>query len=639
MISGPNQTLPGIFGNSFFRIPDYQRGYAWTDKQLNELWEDLEDIQQDPNTGDYRPHYTGMLSLKAIPKSSLLPEEQTLVSKNAYDFYDVVDGQQRLTTLLILLFVLGKQRNKNLIDNYIRIGKKNTIYRFCYGQSNSHNNNDCLKGAIFDDPLALPYARNVYTNNLVRAKAFFQEKVEALRPQKREELISKLLKALQFDIKVIDDDYDVQVVFETMNNRGKDLTILEKLKNRLMFLASKLSRSSSLPSQVNKSWGIIYEYLGKKSTMMDEDEFLSSHLTLIREPADYSFSVKDAERKVFEMFCSRSDRYNYSDRRNQSNNPAKEPSVSDAKISEYASDIARFVPFWFQVDNLDLTKDLDKQMCIIKCMNNSKEMRIFLAQMASMAGLALQDVLDCLSLVERILFINRLPIRDKVIDERRFATFARDLHTKQQKIKQLTFDLNQLLSTLPLSVSSISSGFKGLFEYVYGNKGYYRWNGLKYFLYKYEEEIHRDKYSKEFPILNWATFDETSIEHIFPQDTSNWQQELSAYFNGKTQFQDQDEKKKAEKILINTLGNLTLLHDIKNPSLGNASWTVKQKAYSSGCFMEKEISKKPDWEAKRIYERGKQMLDYMKKLVPVLNSMNDPGDYETLLFCDQKYLP
>ena len=52
------QSLSQIFQNKLFRIPDYQRGYAWLDQQLRDFWEDLINLQPD------RYHYTGLLSRK-----------------------------------------------------------------------------------------------------------------------------------------------------------------------------------------------------------------------------------------------------------------------------------------------------------------------------------------------------------------------------------------------------------------------------------------------------------------------------------------------------------------------------------------------------------------------------------------------
>lgn len=92
-------TLSALFSNKFFRIPDYQRGYAWGEIRLTDLWEDIEDIKDD--RGTYRPHFTGTISLQKIEVSQLSKSEQALI-RDGHEFYNVVDGQQRLTTISIL---------------------------------------------------------------------------------------------------------------------------------------------------------------------------------------------------------------------------------------------------------------------------------------------------------------------------------------------------------------------------------------------------------------------------------------------------------------------------------------------------------------------------------------------------------
>ena len=54
------QSLSQIFNKRIFRIPDYQRGYAWQGQQLRDFWEDIVNLQSD------RYHYTGLLSLKKL---------------------------------------------------------------------------------------------------------------------------------------------------------------------------------------------------------------------------------------------------------------------------------------------------------------------------------------------------------------------------------------------------------------------------------------------------------------------------------------------------------------------------------------------------------------------------------------------
>lgn len=58
------ESLQNIFKNRIFKIPDYQRGYAWTTRQLKDFWEDVVNLQPD------RFHYTGLLSLKKLDRQT-----------------------------------------------------------------------------------------------------------------------------------------------------------------------------------------------------------------------------------------------------------------------------------------------------------------------------------------------------------------------------------------------------------------------------------------------------------------------------------------------------------------------------------------------------------------------------------------
>jgi len=92
-------SLNELFKQKIFRIPDYQRGYAWQTKQCRDFWEDIVNLHED------RSHYTGVLSLKEIPANEIkeTDNEYWLVEDHSYKIYDIVDGQQRLTTCTIFL--------------------------------------------------------------------------------------------------------------------------------------------------------------------------------------------------------------------------------------------------------------------------------------------------------------------------------------------------------------------------------------------------------------------------------------------------------------------------------------------------------------------------------------------------------
>ena len=93
------KSLSKIFSECIFRIPDYQRGYSWEQKHLKDFWND---IQQLP---DGKNHYTGVLTLEPVTPEEYQRWEDDLWIINAkrYAPLYVVDGQQRLTTAIVLL--------------------------------------------------------------------------------------------------------------------------------------------------------------------------------------------------------------------------------------------------------------------------------------------------------------------------------------------------------------------------------------------------------------------------------------------------------------------------------------------------------------------------------------------------------
>ena len=95
-------TVSRIFTESLYRIPDYQRGYSWGMDQLNDFWIDIEQLQANSK------HYLGVLTLEEVPKNKWIQWDDDLwiiTSKNFKPYY-VVDGQQRLTTIILLIVAI-----------------------------------------------------------------------------------------------------------------------------------------------------------------------------------------------------------------------------------------------------------------------------------------------------------------------------------------------------------------------------------------------------------------------------------------------------------------------------------------------------------------------------------------------------
>ncbi len=110
----PLFTLAKLFNQRLLRIPDYQRGFAWTEKQISDFWSDIEQLHPTSN------HYAGVLTLELVPPevSREWDEDQWIITSKRYEPYYVVDGQQRLTTSIILLQELLNSIDDNTPLNY-----------------------------------------------------------------------------------------------------------------------------------------------------------------------------------------------------------------------------------------------------------------------------------------------------------------------------------------------------------------------------------------------------------------------------------------------------------------------------------------------------------------------------------------
>ena len=98
------QSIQKIFQDRLFSVPDYQRGYAWEEHQWQDLWDDIDLLEKG------QEHYTGTLVIHAA-------SDEQFSDDNGDEFtqYDIVDGQQRLTTLSILIIKMIRQFEQGVI--------------------------------------------------------------------------------------------------------------------------------------------------------------------------------------------------------------------------------------------------------------------------------------------------------------------------------------------------------------------------------------------------------------------------------------------------------------------------------------------------------------------------------------------
>lgn len=673
--------LDSLFKEKIFRIPDYQRGYAWQKTpQLKDFWEDL------INLNPARSHYTGVVTLKEFTEEIKEDSnEYWLVEDHSYKVYEIVDGQQRLTTCIIFLQSLvefvrnlpaneGKKDSeiyltdsltlKNIIEKYIYEQKPsgNQFRTYKFGYTTDNPSYEYMRYRVFQEPNAGSIEETFYTLNLRNAKIYFLGQLEAWFAEEGwqglQELYKKLSKKLLFNEYIIKDEFDVFVAFETMNNRGKNLSKLELLKNRLIYLTNlypdnELDKASrkDLRESINTAWKEVYYQLGRNDKKpLNDDDFLKAHWTMTfpytrKKSDDYInfllndyFSPKNIYKKVekeiqIEQAEEVIDNFELEDSDDDVNviEETKKVSISSLnpiQIKEYVDSLKASAVHWFNTYYPYLAKEdelsLDEKKWVDKL--NRIGMGYFRPLLMSILKNETSSLkrLEVLQRIERFIFINFMlnQIRRNYRDSE-FYNAARETNQTEQRLSADGL-INKLSANEKYSFSEegiFNSKFFADYlhkKFTLGDRaGFYAWYGLRYFLYEYELKKMEESGQQK---VDWELFvkhekDKISIEHIFPQTpTNSW---IST-------FSDIPE---SQFYLYNgSLGNLLLLSLSINAALQNDSYFEKtqpkynekgekiRKGYADGSHSEIEVSMTyHNWTSKTIKERGLSLLQFMEK--------------------------
>lgn len=674
-MEGP-KSLDSLFKEKLFRIPDYQRGYAWQREQLKDFWEDL------TNLSDSRSHYTGVLTLKEIPSTEIKESEKEywLVEDHSYKLYHIVDGQQRLTTFIIFLqaFVdcvrtLPENRGQagdssiyisdslSVADVQSRFlfrtkptGDKYRTYKFGYTTDNPSYN--YLRYRILDEQGSGFVHETFYTLNLSNAKRYFTKQLDELHRQEGllglQDIYKKLTKHFLFNEYVIKDEFDVFVAFETMNNRGKNLSALELLKNRLIYLTTlyddeelDLADRASLRDAVNEAWKEVYHQLGRNKTQpLNDDDFLRAHWTMYfrysrQTGRDYSrflldeqFTPQKVHEKVehnvtLEVPEEQLAEADFEDLENENEDATEETVVVSAarlqptEIRDFVNSLKESVVHWFNSFNPDLAEGMsDEERQWLKRLN-----RLGMAHFRPLIMAILKNKRDdsrrieIFRRIERFIFIafRMTSMRSNYADSE-FYSAARALDRNEIALEEIARRLDTKLSYTFNGDGSLRTNdfYNFLYKKFESGSGYYGWGSLPYFLYEYELGLLTKSRQKK---VEWGDLlkpgrDRISIEHIYPQtETEEWA----------AAFSDIEQEKR--RYYRGSLGNMLLLSGSINSSLQNDDFDDKKKAkfdsegnkvrngYSDGSHSEIEVSQFDEWGPDQIRERGLKLLRFMER--------------------------
>ena len=223
IINIQNEDLQTIFSNGKkYFVPRFQRDYSWDTEQLEDLWEDIFELEEN----DY--HYMGILVMQVIDGKT----------------FKVIDGQQRLTTFSLMVLAgikrlkeLNQEERVEILHNQY-IGTKSAItLKYDNKLVLNKNNNFSYKEAVIGEEIPIEKSNSVKL--MGKALDFFYKKFNDLKPDEIVDYIVNTSIILHFTTIYVKDEIKAYKIFETFNARGVQLSSGDLLKNYLFILIDK----------------------------------------------------------------------------------------------------------------------------------------------------------------------------------------------------------------------------------------------------------------------------------------------------------------------------------------------------------------------------------------------------------------
>lgn len=265
--------LAQLFNDNILNVPAFQRAYAWEKLQLRNF---IEDISSHPDS-DNKKYFFGTILL-TLSKNQSNPR---------YESYDVVDGQQRLTTTCIFFAVAtAKLRSdpsfSQAAEEFIeRILRKNQTRKFHTISEDESFFEQILFPPFGGPQVSLNGCVTPSQKRLLEAKCYFEEVISGIDITLLNDMMNTLWNA-QILVYAVRTNIEATQIFELQNDRGKRLTNLEALKSFLMhglYVHAGEETESDL-NIVQQNFADIYRNVEKMEALYDapdEDQLLSYH--------------------------------------------------------------------------------------------------------------------------------------------------------------------------------------------------------------------------------------------------------------------------------------------------------------------------------------------------------------------------
>lgn len=567
MIEPKYKNLNALFSDRVFRIPKYQRYYSWASKQRKDLFSDIRALK---DKGVDRDHFMATIVCYQT-------DEVKEIGSKEYRLYDVVDGQQRLTTLIILIkcihLALGDGEEKEELGKIVVKSDGNLIL-LQTNNTNKHIFNAFIRDGTFPskDKIATHADRNIFlgikecTQFVEQWKEDFGDSLSLLR------IIRNKLGFVVFDT---DDSRIVYSLFEVLNSRGLAVDWLDKCKSSLMGIAFEKaetddSRTNYL-EELNDLWGNIYTELSK-----------------------YPVSGQEVLRVTATLYMG-----------TESGKPKKAESALDSLASAcfLAGDTVK-ISNWIY----DVAKTLVNLQSNIHLgpVTNILQARVLAVAISLTNSVTSNERSRLLAQWEKVTFriygLYAKDSRSKVGDYVRLANKIMNKSSGASRYSEIMDSLRGIGADYPVD-RAVDEELKGKDIYDANQEV------VRYLLWRYEEYLaittgSNTIVNEELKAQIWqARSASESIEHVMPQNP-----ESGGAWDGKT------EENSRYDLIVNGIGNLILLPMPINNEAKRQGFVAKKGVYrkSEGLRLVQEILELDDWSEKEIKQREHKIFEWVK---------------------------
>jgi hypothetical protein len=551
--STKNETFRKLIGNGLvYRIPRFQRDYSWTETEWEDLWLDIRGITLDEVE---TAHYMGYLVLQ---------------SENDKEF-DVIDGQQRLTTLSIVILAVLKNYQRLIDTNTEPTENKKRLEQFQQTYIGyldpvtlvprpkltlNRNNNDYYSTYLV--PLGHLPSRGFRSSEHSLRKAFvwFDRRIQEQIVGDNQstgtllaQFVESLADRLFFTVITVTDELNAYKVFETLNARGVRLSATDLLKNYLFSVLHSSGQGEHEMKSLENRWEAIVGRLGSESF----PDFLRAHWN-----SRHSF-LRQAE--LFKRIRSKID--------------------SAESVFQLLRELEEDVDSYSAITSPDPSDWPNKQKTLLKNLRLFSVRQPFPLLMAAKRKLSNDDFENLLKAVSNFSFRyhvigSQLPSEI----ERLYNHIAEKVSNDEIKdARSAIIGFKKLYPTDSVFREWFSS--KSLRTSQNRNKRI-----VRYILCKLEQSLTQTT-------LDFDS-DTFGLEHVLPQNPeSGWEQ-----------FSNDESEE-----LTYRLGNMTLLKNSSNRALANLSYKDKRRTYTESSFLitRKLGDENAEWNAERMANRQRWM--------------------------------